>query len=745
MATLAQLEEAFVKADEAGNVEDAKAFADEIKRLRAEKLALESLESGITEERQQIRRERLKDIGKAAISGPLRGTTGLLEFPEMITQAAAGGLKQLATRVAPKQEEKILKYFDALQQLQKIAPGGDTARSMGLLTQALRQQPQTKELLEYQPESRGARYLQSVGEFTVPTMGFGPLRGLKVGAPTGVVAEKLEEAEAPPYVSIPLTLAAGGVSSYVTDPNRAVKLAAEALKGLPQEKIDLAKTVEAYAESQGVKLTAPELIQSDILTKLGESVYNSPEGGRIMYEYIKNRPQEIQKIAENLFDNYIAKNPKSLRKVYKDANISAEKAFDEATTERTLKSQQAGYSVANNEFIDESQILNLINNIDNVLAGSVKGTPKNKLKQLKNRLIKKTITPKDETVNILDQYGKPLGMKATETKIIPESGVNNLSEILRETREIIARSKAGKANPKEALNNSEIKKIAPALNELDKILKTNTNYLSGTEKYKELTNTIVNPTLESIEPFLIGKGVTSGKVKNQIFGIANVKPADIRETYTRINKIDKQAFPNLARAYFDQIIDQTLYKTTKTGDPSFGAGFDLYQSLAGTKNLDKNFNAVLSGVAEARGLNKNEVLRGFNKFNEVLKRTATLANVDNPKAPPDAMVLTKEVAQIGAFMWTVKFASKFSKRVQEKTSRQLAEIFVNKNSVEELEKLARIDISKGEGLKSVINILAFTNNLDYMPEAQQEIENIQKQEYLQSFSQPQVPIGPTPQ
>jgi hypothetical protein len=745
MATLAQLEQALIQADQAGNVEDATALANEIRRLQAEQQALESLESGITEEKQQTRREILKDIGKTAISGPLRGATGFLEFPEMITQEAARKAKQLATFVAPKQEERISKYFNALQQLQKIAPVGDTARSMGLLTQALRQQPQTKELLEYQPKTRFTRYLQSVGEYTVPTMGFGVARGLKVGIPTGAVAERLEEAEVSPYYSIPLTLAAGGVSSYVTDPNRAVKLAAEALKGVPQEKIDLAKTVEAYAETQGVKLTAPELIQSDILTKLGESVYNSPEGGRIMYEYIKNRPQEIQKIAENLFDNYIAKNPESLRKVYKDVNISAEKAFDEATTERTLKSQQAGYSVANNEFIDESQILNLINNIDNVLAGSVKGTPKNKLKQLKNRLIKKTITPKDETVNILDQYEKPLGMKATETKIIPESGVNNLSEILRETREIIARSKAGKANPKEALNNSEIKKIAPALNELDKILKTNTNYLSGTEKYKELTNTIVNPTLESIEPFLIGKGVTSGKVKNQIFGIANVKPADIRETYTRINKIDKQAFPNLARAYFDQIIDQTIYKTTELGRPSFGAGFDLYKALAGTKNLDKNFNAVLSGVAEARGLNKNEVLRGFNKFNEVLKRTATLANVDNPKAPPDAMVLTKEVAQIGAFMWTVKFASKFSKRVQEKTSRQLAEIFVNKNSVEELEKLAKIDISKGEGLKSVINILAFTNNLDYMPEAQQEIENIQRQDYLQSLSQPQVPIGPTPQ
>lgn len=740
MATLAQLEQALERADQAGNVEDAKVLTNEIKKLRAEQQALESLETSLKKERQQTRRERLKDIGMTSISGPLRGLTGLLEFPEMITQGAARKAKQLATKVAPRQEERITKYFDALQRLQKIAPGGDTARSISLLTQGLRQQPLTKELLEYQPKTRGTRYLQSVGEFTVPTMGFGAVRGLKVGTPTGVVSERLEEAGASPYVSIPLTLAVGGVSSYATDPNRAVKLAAEALKGVPQEQIDLAKAVEAFAETQGVKLTAPELIQSDILTKLGESVYNSPEGGRIMYEYIKNRPEEIQKIAENIFNNYIAKTPKSLKKTLKDAKIAAEKSIKEARQDRTLQSQEAGYKAADNEFLEESQVLNIINNIDNVIKDTPKGATRNKLKQFRSRLIKKTIKPKDETVNILDISGKPLGMPATQTIIVPETNIKKLSEIFKEQRDAISKSVTGQANEAEFLSKNQIAKFTPILNNIDESLKTNTNYLAGAEKYKQLTNTVVNPTLEAIEPFLIGKGVTSSKVKNQIFGIANVKPGDIRETYTRINKIDKQAWPNLSRAYFDQLIDKTIYKTTEAGRPSFGAGFDLYKALSGTKNSKANFNAILSGVAEARGLNKNEVLRGFDKFNELLKRTATLANIDNPKKPPDAMVLTKEAAQIGAFMWTVKFASKFGKRVQEKTSRQLAEIFVNKNSVEELEKLARIDISKGEALKSVINILAFTNNLDYMPEVQQEIEGIQRQDYLQSLSQPQPPL-----
>ena len=74
----------------------------------------------------------------------------------------------------------------------------------------------------------------------------------------------------------------------------------------------------------------------------------------------------------------------------------------------------------------------------------------------------------------------------------------------------------------------------------------------------------------------------------------------------------------------------------------------------------------------------------------------------------------------------------FYKFNHKKTSKNLAEIFVNKNSVEELEKLAKINIEKGEALKRVINILAITNNLDYMPEVEQPIG--------QPAEQPQVAI-----
>lgn len=657
------------------------------------------------------------DVPLSFVKGGVRGLTGLAGLGSLGQE----GIDYLISK-APKPTQDIIR--SSLQTLpgpiSTITPKEAGQRFLPTGQQIFEQTqkvPALGLLTTYQPKTDIAKYAETVGEFTFPAMGISAARALKIGTPTGIVQQAQEDIGIEGLAALPLTLATAGLTGYLTDPNRAAKLAREALKGVSDQEIATAIRIEQIAEEQGIRLMAPELINSGILSKLGESVYGTGRGGEIMYNYIKNRPAELQRVAEDLF-NEIAKSPESLRQVYKDLDIAATSAMSSARTERTLQSQQAGYKVADNEFLADDQVQDIINQIDDTIAGTSKGKTKNKLEEFRDLFIKEKIKPDEDAVPFVDQFGKTIKPKDIE---IPETNVKKISEIYKEHRDSIVKSISGQAQEAEYFTKGQISKFNPILKEIDATLRTNKNYSLGADKYKELTESVVNPTLESIEPFLKGTGVTPEKIKNIIFDPKDVKPKDIASTYNTLNKVDKTAFPKLARVYFENIIDNTLYKEGKMGSPSLKAGFDLYSQLAGTKNAKNNFNAIISGVAEANGLNKNNVLLGFDKFNEILKRTAKIANIDNPQRPPDKIVLPQQAAQIGAFMWQVKFAGRYGQYVQEKATRDLAKIFTMPDSVRQLEKLARIDINKGEALKAVINILAITNNLDQSEPQEQSI------------------------
>ena len=92
-----------------------------------------------------------------------------------------------------------------------------------------------------------------------------------------------------------------------------------------------------------------------------------------------------------------------------------------------------------------------------------------------------------------------------------------------------------------------------------------------------------------------------------------------------------------------------------------------------------------------------------------MKRTARIANIDNPKIPPDSRNLPQTAAQIGSFMWRVKFASRYGEFLQQKTMQDLAKIFTSKNSVDELVKLAKTDLDSTEAVIRTVNIIAATS------------------------------------
>ena len=728
-ATVNRLQEGIKLAAQEGNNDLVQIYGKELRRLQQQEQAdLAKLEASI-ERLPKAPRPSPLDIAKDVVVSPIKGTVlgsaGIAGLPGLAQSGISSMMGKDISEAPPSMmAAPLLQYQDIMNLIERI--------------------PGAKRLTQYQAKTPLGKPLQTLGEFVGPAIPFtkpfqaGGLermgRALKIGGAAAVPAYALEDY---PYAAIPASLLAGGGVAFATAPSRAAEAAKAVLKDVSDEEIALAKEVQKQANALGIPMTAPEIIDSKLLRDLGNLVYGSGKGGDVMYRYIANRPEKIKEVAADLVEK-IAKNPESLRGTYKDISEVAETAIKNVRKERTEKAQQ-WYKISNDEFVEEDQVLSIIDKIEETIKGLDKGDPtKQKLLNLKRSLIKKEIKPKDQP-QILDEFGKPIITQAPKTKIIPQTNINTLDNILKRFEDMVVDSKAGIAqqerfveqNARRLFSNQEGTGV---LNFIDETLRTNPNYSKAKDVYAQLSDELVQPVIDNIAP-LAKNNIAPDTIKRFIFNPERNNVNDIRKTYEILNKTDPSAFPNIVRTYVKSAANKKL--VDKKGGESLASGFDLWKMLAGTDDAAANLNTALKGVAEAQGANPNNLVLGFQKFNEVLKRTARLANVDNPSSPPKEGLLLRDVAQIGSFMWHVKFAAKFERYTQNKTIEDLANIFVRPDSVKQLEKLAKINPASEEAQRIVRNILYVTNNIKTQEERDREayIEKLQSGDV-----QPQVAI-----
>jgi len=730
MATLAQLEQALIQADQAGNVEDATALANEIRRLQAEEKALASLETGLQEERQQTRRERLKDIADVPISfakGTAIGTVGAASIPSMIQQ----GQEYLFSKLPyGKQAQQIM---SAMPYTKPLATPS-MQQMMGLLESI----PGAKSLTRYEPRTLLGQYAETAGEFIGPSAIVAGVKRspqmLKTASILGGAGAGVQETQEliglSPAAATPLTVATTLVGGYAMGPSKASTYAQQALKGVSDDELRLAAALEKQANDLGLSITAAELIDNKIINSLGSIVYGTKEGGKIMYDYLKDRPQEVEKIATKLMDAMI-ENPKSIREIYKKVGTTADDALNRAKTDRTKAAKEAGYGVANTESIQPNQVLNIIKQIDEQIDSLPVDNPTvSKLKTMKKRLIKK--------VEYETDVDPITGNETTRKVVIPQTNIRNLDTTLKEFKGYVDNSRTASPDAKMQKNyindNDRLYFTNPrkdgVLDSLDNELRTNVNYNAGKNKYEQLSNELVDVVYMHTKE-LQKKNVTPTTITGFIANPKGANKYDIEQTYKILNKQDPEVFPNIVRLYIQNAASDA-FKLQPTGQ-SLKSGFNLYSNLAGKNKA--NFDEMLKGVAEAYGVDKKTLLLGMDKFDKVLERTAKIVNVDNPSFPPDQTVLTKEFAQLGSFMWQVKYAAKYGQYVNNKTMKELANVLTKKESVNALIELAKTNpASKDAAILTTRMIAGFNPIMD-----------AQREQYLQSLSQPQVPISPTTQ
>lgn len=661
-----------------------------------------------------------KDILRSIPKGVSTAAIGTAALPSMIQS----GAEYLIGVPTPKAAEPTLtKYFEALRKIPK--PGSILPSSVQSLLGgqfpgyeqvrgAVEQIPGAKAVTQYEPQTTPGQYAETISEYVVPGGAVaktfrGIAQALGIGGVAGVVQETQEQLGASPLAAMPLTLATSVAGGYLTSPSRAAKIANKALEGVDDAELAIAVELEKNLKDKfGTQyaITAPELIDNKIIQRLAIDVYGTEEGGKIMYNYLKQRPEQLKNVANRLLDE-LAENPQYTREHFKKIGTTSQKALNDAKNERTIQSREAGYTIGDNEFIDESIMKDFIDDLTTRIDDLPNGSKaQNKLKNLKRRLIKSEEVIEDTTTNV-DVFGRPLTKEKPKVIRVPQTNINNIDLSLKEIRRDVDNFyTAKKQNKKLPIDPGTKNILEDELTELDRILRTNPNYNNAKTKFAELSEEIVDPVERNLKDLIKGD-VTPSKVKGFIFDHKKNNANDIRKTYEILNKTDKTAFPELTRVYLDNLVNDTLLRDDAIR--SLKSGLDLYEVLAPTKAQQANFNQILKGVADAKGVNPNNLILGWNNFNQVLKRTGKIVNIDSPSTPPNINLLPRDLAQIGSFMWRIKFAGKLDEFLQKRATNHLANVFIKDNSVEELIKLGKTGVDSNQAVRYATNIIAATD------------------------------------
>ena len=698
MATVAQLEQALVKADQAGNVEDAKVLANEIQRLRAEQ---------IQQPTPLTKRQQAADVLKSFGSGSYKGASYI--------PGIAGDIEQLGQTFLPEWMTKPIIGGD--RPIQVFPTSKDIRSGAEAII------PGLKSVGEYQPKTRLGGFAQTIPEFAAPSVvgktAAARKLGLGLGAGGGLLYEGVEQATGSPGVASSVTIPAMITAGILAGPSKAAKLAERALKDVPESELLKGINLEEAARVSGIKLLPGETIDDKMVAQLVEDILKTDRGSAYIYEAIRNRPNEVKTIL-NKKANEIADMPESQRAVFKMIEDTAKTTINKAKTKRTSESQKAGYKVSNDESLSPNQVLDVIDNIDNIIKTQTSPNSPNRAKLLQ---IRKQLIEKETKVK---------GQK--EKVITPVTNINKLDSTFKQYRDAVNNSNKDLVVGGERFIEKDLRgKLfnndgTGVLDDLNFQLNTNPNYNAANQKYSELTEALVSVVEKNILP-LSKKGLNLQKIESFIFNPKSANVDDINATLKILNKTDPEAVKQIANVYFRNAINQT-FKTTKGGQ-DFTQGFKLVEKVVGTGQQRKNFLAVLDNVADANNVSRKDFKVGFENMLNVLERTGRISNLNKPGFDVKgvaAETIAKDFAMMKTFNPYVRLSTRYGEIQANKAFGDLGKLMSNPESTRLLVELGR---TNPKSKAAIIKTLTLIDSVAPIAERQEE--------------QPQVPLGITPQ
>ena len=660
MATLLQLEQALINADKSGNIEDAKMLANAIKDLRANQ--------------QPTLPELAKDVGASIGSGAAKGLSYLAGLPGDVDQLGRALLPKIGLGFMNTPFKELITGKD-YGELPNLFP---TSRQV--MDFAEETAPVIKPLTQYGPTTNLGRYAQTGIEFATPGITGktkAALKGsTKLGLGGGLLYQGVEDATGSSGVAAGVTIPSMLAAGLFMKPSTGARLAQDSLRKVKDAEVKAARNLEQTGQELGINLMPGEVFDNKNVRNLTRDVVASEKGSSIIYDAAKNRRESVISLANQQAD-LIAEAPASQRAVLESISDTVTSSIQKAKTYRRTEAQKAGYGVSNNQNLETSQVLQIIDKIDDAIKNTNNKINKAKLNVIKNELIKKRVKVK----------------KQKKKQIIPETNINKLDSTFKIYRDAYRNSQTGKATDNFINPDLGTKLFTQSddgiLNLLNQELRTNTNYAKANDTFAKLSNEIVNVVEKNVQPLIQG-GLTVTKIKSFIFDPSKSNVTDINKTFEILNKTNPEASIQLANVYFRNAMNQS-FKMTKQGD-DLTQGYKLIESIAGKGQNRKNFMAVIDNVAKAKGVNPQQLKVGFEKMINVLERTGRVANLNNPGfdgAGKASKSIFKDYAAFYTFNPRVRLATKWGEFKAGRAWEELANVFVQDNSVDALVALAK--------------------------------------------------------
>ena len=587
------------------------------------------------------------DVSASLAVGSAKGLSYLLDLPAMISDAGSFLVEKamspvnnlIKRKVFGKSEEEIEeenKLASEIRAKSKIKPPGQFIR---------------EKFLTYEPKTVAGDYAETIGEYAAPggILGKGAKAKsilLGTGAVSGATGEAVEKFTGNETLgtltalglNIPLDIFALSRGNVGTISKNL----------LPKDKvIKDAQKLQDWAKSRNIILTSGEATNKANLIATEGNIRTSLQGSKIMDDFYESRPEQIKIFIKDFAKEIglITDSSKLSRSMILNAEKKASIALQANRSKLWLK---AGGGKFNDTFFNQVDV-------DNIIA---------KIAKLK------TLPQNKKFSTLLDDYAQQLKVSDAKGK--------NLHDIYKDLQDnILSISK----NPnKTSLLIKEKKLLTSIKDDLDSLLRSNSDFAKAQKKYVQFTNAYVKPIDKTklFKDISVAGWVDDADVVGRVYrylGSDKISPRDIEKLANSFQKAGNyEKWRLIVSGYFDEAFTKALSNNMGEG---LNLGSVFHKALVGSPKARANFTEMMWQLARQRGnkITKSDMAKAIDSFAAVLKATGRNAKAGSPTAQRTKQMSDLEKNLAGNIMEGIPVYTWFKNLFNERTLSKNSELF----------------------------------------------------------------------